>query len=271
MAEYGIYTRLNINNTLIANDVSTLSNTTSNFVNIMPKMLNDWQATDVATGNTSGYHVNPVITPAQSIKDTSDAIITLTTSVSGLESILANSQNLSSNTALFITHTNRMSGVVPVGSSTAPHLDNAFILGQSMLYLTSQTDGIQNNSPILGMFSSVLCGNTLTTYSQTLITHKNHIQANLTTSGSGTEGDPYVATSNLTPTEVSTISTFIEGLNTFISDRYHSDVNYFNNAKTISNDLSTVRRYSQMGQSESYLIQNFIGSPKLLSRLNANT
>ena len=49
------------------------------------------------------------------------------------------------------------------------------------------------------------------------------------------------------------------------------DTTFFQNSKAVMDDYSTAAQFRKLGQTESQLIQERIGSPKLLSRLNANT
>jgi hypothetical protein len=43
---------------------------------------------------------------------------------------------------------------------------------------------------------------------------------------------------------------------------------FFNNLKSFTDKYNEVRQFSNLGESQTYLIENFIGSPKLLARLN---
>jgi hypothetical protein len=253
MENYGIYARLNIDNSAIANNVTDLSTGATNLAATLPAGVNDWQAKDIANNNTSGYLVNPVANTSNTILLTSNTIISVATGNTAVCGAAAS--NLTNTIINFISHTNRMSGLVAINENTAnlPHFDTMMNYGRSMMYLTHKTDNIQNNSPILAGFTSILCGNTLNDYANTLITYKNSI----------------VALPSMPKATANSLADSINVVTSYISTRYNTDVNYFTLAKAVSDDADKVKRFSNMGTAEKYLVNNFIGTDKIKQRLNS--
>jgi hypothetical protein len=55
----------------------------------------------------------------------------------------------------------------------------------------------------------------------------------------------------------------------FMNTRVSHDETVFTNTKTFVRELSTVRQFTSMGETETYLANNYIGTNKLLSRINS--
>jgi hypothetical protein len=244
-------------------------------MNATPQFMNAWQQEDVATGNTSGYYVNPMTTVIANIKlaannllssgqatGTTNAITTL------ISSAYTDAQDIFENTADgFLYHTNRLSNVIPADQNiTEPHFETAMGIGKMMMYFTNQSDNIQNNSPILGSFTSLFIEDTLSAYANTSNTQSN-LYANTVTfiPMAGTY------TSNISLANAQSLANAYYNLNITMKNFRNQDNVFFQNSSLVLNDFNKVNQFSTMGQTESDLIQNYIGSPKLLSRLNANT
>ena len=173
----------------------------------------------------------------------------------------------------FLAHTYRISGVVPitanVNAADKPHLEQAMQVGRSLMYLIYQTDGREDNAPMLGSFTSLLVANTINDYANLIVTYANTINASVSESIGGTPPDNLytIRTSNLTFTTVNTIATVANTLITILRDRRVHDETFYTNACQLVNDAKTIRRYSTLGASEDSLIQNLVGSDKLKTRL----
>jgi hypothetical protein len=46
------------------------------------------------------------------------------------------------------------------------------------------------------------------------------------------------------------------------------DENFYTNSKTLMDDFAKVRQFSSMGQSQTALIENYIGTDKLITRIS---
>jgi hypothetical protein len=76
-------------------------------------------------------------------------------------------------------------------------------------------------------------------------------------------------TTNLTPIQINTIQ---QGMNTatdLMNSRRTADVTFYYNSRAIVDDYNTMKQFSNPGQSELYLFNNYIGTEKLKSRINS--
>ena len=122
--------------------------------------------------------------------------------------------------------------------------------------LVNQTDGITNNSPILGSMTSILIGPQINSGNTT-------ISNDLITLTSGISGN------NLSNAQVTQITTDITNLDSLLTTRQSSDVTFFGNVMTLVNNYNTTKQFSNMGDTETYLCNNFVGTPKLVTRINS--
>lgn len=278
--------------------IDSLSNSNIAFMNTVPNLLEDWQIKDIADNNVGGYKQNPVATSSQNIRNTCNTLVTLLSSSSTTEdantvyysalqgtssaitNLFTSMNSLSSNIGgtnggLYIEHTNRISGVTPIGSdvATKPYYDIAINSGQTIMLITRQADGVSNNSPVLGCFTSLLVKDTINSLATTISTYYDTINQSITIS-SGTY-DPeahtitYTRTSNLSYDVVSSMQNNINTIDFTMATRRAHDENFYVNSKTIMNEFTTIRTYSNMGSTANNLCQNYVGTTKLLSRLNS--
>lgn len=278
--------------------IDSLSNSNIAFMNTVPNLLVDWQIKDIADNNVGGYKQNPVATSSQNIRNTCNTLVTLLSSSSTTEdantvyysalqgtssaitNLFTSMNSLSSNIGgtnggLYIEHTNRISGVTPIGSdvATKPYYDIAINSGQTIMLITRQADGVSNNSPVLGCFTSLLVKDTINSLATTISTYYDTINQSITIS-SGTY-DPeantitYTRTSNLSYDVVSSMQNNINTIDFTMATRRAHDENFYVNSKTIMNEFTTIRTYSNMGSTANNLCQNYVGTTKLLSRLNS--
>lgn len=279
-----------------SNTVIEFSEQTLKHLNSVPSLLTTWQKEDLANNVVGGYLKNPVANVIGFIRNTSNTISNLvkanpgsntnivtgtTPTISALfVSISTNTQNIGANNGgLFLAHTNRVSGVVNVAQSVAqtdngelgqlPHYDTALAIGQVVMYLVYQTDNIQNNAPIMGNFTSILIENELESYNANIQSYFTQINNSITITGTGTEGDPFVRTSNLTLAQTQSIYANTSGLDSLIFTRRTGDESFFGNSKQLVSEYKTVKAFSGMGLSANNLVQNFVGTDKLKSRINS--
>lgn len=257
----GVYATLGYNYSDPNGDVKDFSANTQANLNTMPAFIKTWQAQDITNNVVGGYFQNPVANATNSITNTTIAITGLYESVNGiagLETVNSLAQTLFITANSFLYHTNRLSGVTPFnGDFDHPYYETASNYGKSLVYIVNQTDGIVNTSTIMGSFTSLLAKPQVDANATTVSTYVNLI----TNSLSGN-------TTNLTPTQISTIETGLTTTNTLLSTRQSSDETFFTNMKYFTDKYNEVRQFDNLGESQTYLIQNFIGTPKLLTRLN---
>jgi len=288
-----VYQRLGFNSSNpIANvTVQPLSANLLTQMSYVPTWMNEWQTKDVAEANTSGYFQNPMATTLSNVNIVANTMMNMVSnniSISGstgtITSLLANTMTNAisigySNTQLSITSeydnciyiTNRLSNVVEMnGDLTVPHYQLATGYGTLLTYITNQTDGIQNNSPMIGCFTSLYTQNTLDALiantTPLLVILKNSITHSVVISPPSESYSSNISLSNAQSLDNNMAAIF----NTMYVSRT-SDTAFFINSQATVNDYNIVSQFSNLGGTESQLIQERIGSPKLLSRLNANT
>jgi len=272
----GVYATLGYNFTDPNKIVQSFSANTSSVMDQFPPIIESWQARDMAANDVGGYLKNPAYNTIISIINTANSIFesantAVTNSVPNLnDEILYSGANVSSivtiaNTLIttamsFLVHTNKVSGVTSYTTASDTNINPYYQIfvsyGKQAIYITNQTDGITNNSPILGCMTSILIGPQLNTSANTIsadaITLTNGISSNALTTG-----------------QVTQIQTNLTNLNNLLYSRQTSDVNFYGNLRTLVNNFNATKPFAGMGETETYLVNNLIGTPKLLSRINS--
>lgn len=290
----GIYDRLEYSFDVESNAVFELSNSTVKFMNSVPSLLTTWAKGDIANNDVGGYFTNPVSNVTQDIRNTCNTLVSLlssnpsnnTDAVTGttgaittlFTTINTQSANIGGiNGGLFIAHTNRISGVTPLSASpesgvdTAllPHYETAISTGQLMMYLTNQSDNISNNSPIMGSFTSILMENELNSLYSNISSYYTTISNSITITGTGISPDNYVRTSNLSLSVVQNMANNISTIDTTLAVRREHDENFYTNSRTVAEEYRKLRIFNDLGATANNLLHNYIGSDKLLTRLNS--
>jgi hypothetical protein len=259
----GVYATLGYNFSDPNSDILNLSANTVAHLNSMPAFIDTWQAQDIANNAVGGYYQNPVASNASSIITISQTMITVANTgasqnIANCDLIITAANNLYNNTNSFLAHTNRISGVTPfVGQDVDnPYYDTAMGLGKTALYITNQTDNITNTSPILGSFTSILIepqvGSANVTLANSLVTLTDGVTAN-----------------NLTEAQISQILSDISNTNTLLVTRQNADVTYYTNLRSFVDKYNSVKKFSNMGETETYLVNNFVGTDKIKERINS--
>ena len=128
------------------------------------------------------------------------------------------------------------------------NLSRQILNGKSAIYITNQTDGITNTSPILGSFTSLFIGPQLSA-------NANTISSDYTTYQTGIQND------TLTLAQYGIIENDLNTASILMTTRQSADVTFYTNLKNMVNNYNTVKQFSNMGETQTYLIQNFIGTP----------
>ena len=281
----GVFARLGYNFDDPNETIQVFSDETKAQLNAVPALLDSWAGKDLATSNVSAYYKNPVATDVQTISDSANSIVSLVTAANGLQGLTGTITTLFANIAItnlatvcqsYKLHTDRISGVRnfddDVGANTSaiytsPYKDPAIGYGKSAMYIVNQTDGIVNTAPILGSFTSLFVGPQINANSSIISTYYNIINYSITVTTDG--GGNTVHTSNLSLSVVTAIDSQLANTTIFLANRENHDKNYYANLKVVSEDYQELRKLQNLGESESTLIEDFIGTDKLLSRLNA--
>lgn len=282
--------------------ILNLSSNVISFMNTLPSLLEPWQVEDMSNNDVGGYHVNPVSGVTQNIRDTCNTLIVLlegsSSNVEGNTIVVTPLQGETSeitdlfaqmnlsvanvggpNGGLFIEHTDRISGVTPFGASpetgrdtsSLPHYETAIGTGQMIMYLARQTDNIANNAPIMGNFTSVLIEKDLDELLINISTYEATINSSITIStfNDGNGNVTITKTSNLAYDVVSSMHNQIITIDNTLAYRRTHDERFFENSRTLSEEYATLTQYSEMGETANNLCQNYVGSQKLLTRINS--
>ncbi len=275
----GVYALLGFpTNDPVANSgVETLSPKVQTQLEMMPPMMTDWQEKDLISDQTESYYKNPCAAATQIAWNAANTIsvyssLTFANAAAGTlyNHIYSLSQEISTNSAnSFMIHTDRMSNVVPLDFEVEkPHYESAIGYGKMVMYITSQTDNIQNNSPMMGSFTSLFFANNLSVYANNYYSNTQIFANTISSSIDGTTGET-IYTSNLTLSQARSLANSVNSV--ILMDTYRTQDNtFFQNSKTVVEKYNKVSQFNKMGQAELYLINTFIGTPQLTANL-ANT
>jgi len=254
----------------LSNNVLVYSDSTIRHMNSVPKLLDDWQYEDIANNDTGGYYVNPVANSANLIMSISTQIFANSNGVVGIITIANSSNNLVNTANNFLAHTDRISGVVQPNADTGglPHYSSALGVGRTVSYMCYQNEGISNNAPIIGNFGSLYTANNLADYYTTIQSYPNVIANTIYYEADPIDPVIMIKKSNLSSGLISSITANLNSINSFMSTKETSDVNFFNESNAIVADLNSAKKFTGMGETEKYLVNTLVGSDKLKSRIN---
>lgn len=252
--------------------IQELSQDTIEHLDAMPPFITDWQAQDIANKDFDGYYQNPMQSITMLIYQNANAISELANTGNGVLNLVTvrnSATQLRSNAQEFLSHTSRLSGLTPyVGTDNInPYLDMAMSFGRTAMYITQQTDGITNNAPIMGSFTSLMIEPQLIANNNTLLTYKNQIEGSINVSFDIVLQEN-VHNSNLTNQQITTINTHINNLNNYMQTRRIADIDFYNNVKYFIEGYNKTKKLNNMGETEKYLIMNLIGTEKAKTRIS---
>lgn len=260
-----VYARLGLNfNTTLFNGADQLSPNVINYLNNTDIQLSNWQINDLSNSNVGGYYQNPHQYTLATLSIYLNGLATLANSNTTIFTNAPDAANTLSNTLTtlasslisFTTHTNNLAGVSrSSNTSLYPDLTSALSVGRQMLNITNKTDSVQNNTPILGNFTSLYIGPQLLNSSNTItndyITLNNSITAN---------------TSNISNASMNVIISDVQSLQTLVDGQRTQDWTFYQNSLSVLQDYQTLLQFSNMGGTQNSLIQ-LIGTSKLHSEL----
>lgn len=260
-----VYGRLGFNfNTSNFNGADQLSQGVINYLGNTNIQLSQWQINDLANNTVGGYYQNPhqytlaalsiYLNGLYTLANTAN--ITYTNATSNANNLLPALSNVSPSIISFTTHTNNLSGVTSSSNSALyPDLTSALAVGRQILNITNTTDGVQNNTPVLGNFTSLYIGNTINSLSISLssdyITLNNSISL---VSGN--------AVSNISDSAMNTIVNDVQTLQTLMDTQRTNDWTFYQNSLSVLQDYQTLLQFSNMGATQNSLI-SLIGTSKL--------
>lgn len=269
-----VYSRLGYNfDTKRFGGAATLGDGAKNTLNLIadntPPMT-DWQKTDLAAGpiTRTNYFQNPmagycttILASAQNMYESGNT--------TGDSAVMSAATALIISVNAFKKHTDNISGVTVVTSPGFPSYDTASSVGQmSMQTLTKTGETQTDTTPILGSFTSLFIGDLLSGNSAILTQYTSDYNASIscTTTGTGTNVDPYITTctSNIDATPMITYTGSVKDI---MDTRRTHDVNFYNNSIQIAQDNAFLQQFNTMGNTNTYLINNVVGTASLKAKL----
>jgi hypothetical protein len=274
-----IYGRLNFSfDTTKFGGAHYLSAEAKNTMNVFPSDMVDWQVQEVANGaiTPSRYFVNPQQSVCTSMTSNLNLIISFcnndaSNTFPNTSSSARNLANTANNVLIqildFKSHTDNMSRLGSIAVNTdslndspnIPNYDMAMAQGSELTRIVYSTDSVQNTNAILGCFTSIFVNPELTANSWNI----GNGYITLVNSYNG-------ATSNVTNSALTGIISSLEQANSLMYTRRTEDWNFYKKQRQVLNDYRFVTQFSRTGNTDNYLIQNYIGTDFLKNNL-ANT
>jgi hypothetical protein len=251
-------------------------------------LIPKWQYDAIANNEVSNtlYVKNPVANVAQTIRDTANSISSVSIAGGTISSIRSAANQIAGfltnvgteespvyeytlgSAERFINHTNRISGVVETTDQNLPDFYTAVGMGQLVFSIVSKYENITDNTPILGSLTSLFIGPDLETRLNLLIPTIVEIQESITVdSGTGTEEDPFVYTTNLSETRQDQILDLVSSTDTLLTERRTHDVNFFLKCKEINDNYTRLGKFGNFSALTLHIIENYTGTDKLKSKL----
>jgi hypothetical protein len=121
----------------------------------------------------------------------------------------------------------------------------------------------------MGSFTSLLIDANLSSLVITAQTYPQIIDDSINITIGGIFPNTYpIFTSNLSETTLQTMYNTVNTIDSVMTTRTNHDINFFRNANTILEEMDSLRIFTGTGETANNLINNFVGSAKLLSRIN---
>jgi hypothetical protein len=268
-----IYGRLGFSfDTTKFNGADTLSNGAKNYLSNTSIDLKQWQINDISNSTSSGYYQNPHVGVLNNLVTVLNSIVLNSNTGSTTFDTAGNQANILYSTAVttitsisnFLDHTNRISGVTDTpDASLYPDLNSGLSVGRQILNITNKSDSVQNNTPIMGNFTSLYIGPDL---NSTYINIRND-SITLNNSIYVVDGNN---SSNISISSINLIISDVQYLQTLIDTRRTQDTTFYQNSLTVMDDYFTVLAFSHVGSTQNSLI-TLIGTEKLKTSLYSSS
>lgn len=265
-----IYGRLNLQEAPLGNNIVAFDSNTKTTLNNVPAIIPKWQEQDIGNNSTTGYTTNKLYSILTSASNTANSLTVISSNVANLNTITAAASSLETALLNFRSHTDRLSGVVEPNSGTfdKPHYSTAVSAGKIIMLITNKSDTVENNAPIIGSFSSLMCNTEIQNYTITLNNDYETVNNSLSKETISAFPPVVITKSNLSNAEIIAITTDLTGFSNFLNSRRANDETFFANSVTIVEQYKDLKKYTGLGQTELQLINDFIGTDKLKSRVN---
>jgi hypothetical protein len=268
-----LFDQLGYNYTPTGNEIVDYSPEVINTLDKLPPLLEEWQFNDLINDDIAptNYFFNPVKQITNTIKTNFTNIRNVSTEVSSLSGIVSACNSGRTACDNFIAHTDRIAGLVQPNENTAelPHYDMAVGVGKTLMQLIYQADGIQNTAPVMGSLTSLFIEDDLETKYNVTSGYVTLISDSIS---SYTDPETSVTTysSDLTSGQINQIISNINIITNTMTTRRTHDENFYTNSVLMLEKFQELKRYSDLGESDTNLINNYIGTERLKNNI-ANT
>jgi hypothetical protein len=140
--------------------------------------------------------------------------------------------------------------------------------GDQVLRLTNKTDQVENTSPVLGMMTSLFIGDELTSNCQLL--YLDYITLNSSIESVTIGLNPPSLRTNLSASTINTILFHISTTDNMTATRRTHDWNMFQKSRDVLADYGFLNQFNMMGNTKTYLVNNYIGTSYLTNQIAAN-
>ena len=253
-------TKFGAGTTLSEESVNTISDAATDIE------LSDWQLNDLANNNviTTKYFINPVANVCDNFGANLSNLITSISTLSVIDSdslaLLNSSFNCMIQIDRFKSHTDNVSGVAETtASNTIPCYSTAIDTGQMLLTILNKTDGMANSLPAMGSFTSIFI--------------EPELNANNVSLGSNCQiyiNSVSSNTTNLSSSAITSIKNVVDNLNGFLYTRWSHDWAFYGNSVSLLNDYFKIDNLNNIGSTQSYLIDNYIGTETIKTDIANN-
>jgi hypothetical protein len=249
-------------------DAQYLSIGAQKFLNAAPLAISSWAQADLANNDVAitNYYKNPQANVCTFLTANATAIYNFSstkefTNASNV-AMITGSANAILEVAKFKSHTDNVSGIGTTTSEqdTIPTLSSATAIGNYTMRILSTTDGLSNTTPMLGSLTSLFINDELTANSVMLYNDLLTLQGSIGPTGN----------SEITLTQYNNIVANITSVTNYTNLRRTSDWAFFSNSIALATNSISLSKFDNIGNTQSYLIDNLIGTDRLKQNL-ANT
>lgn len=259
-------------------DADNLSLNASNTINLIASSsgtIYPWQANCIASGPIvrSDYLQNPTTINTNSMLVSVANIAINSLAVSNANTQFANvftcANNLIISLNSFQLHTDNISGLNIVKSPDVPSYDYSFNTGQvSLINLAKFNEPQPNTDIILGSFTSLFIPDILKANDEQLQIFNTELSNSIVIDTDAYGNTCYYST--LTSSQIANLENYISSTATVLNTRRTQDWNFHQNSMQILEDEAFIQQFSNLGGTQSYLLNNIIGTPNLVSNLTSN-
>ena len=264
-----VYSRLGFNQGYANfNGADQLTQNTINFLSNTNINLNTWQKNELANNIVGGYYYNPhantlanlTIVLNNFINNCNTAQTTFTYANLTPNLVIAAATTALTSISNFTTHTNNLSGQTN-SSNTAlyPDLNSALAVSRQMLNLTANIDGTQNNTPMLGSFTSLYVVPNVSAGNNAIYNDYNTFLNTISVVGGNN-------VSNITDSQMNVFISDISTTQSIMDTQRNGDITFYTNSLSVMRDYQTLLQFTNLGATQNSLI-SIIGTPKLHSDL----